>query len=154
MSTFADGTATIPLIIDGELLITDKTFDVVSPVTGKLVHRCCGASSTTVQAAVDAASRALKEWRQSTPGHRRNIFLRAAQVMEKRRGELAQCMMLETGASQEWADFNVDTAIELILDIAGRIATIEGSVPQCQDPGITAIVLKQPFGVVLAIAPW
>lgn len=146
--------ATVPFFIDGKDVVGPRTFDVTNAATGEVVHQCSGAGEADARAAVDAAARALPAWRAMAPGARRDVFLRAAEVMERRRDELAAAMVGELGVPRSWADFNLTVARSLVLDVAGRLVTIEGTIPTPQDPGTGALVLKEPFGVVLAIAPW
>ncbi|KAJ3578036.1 hypothetical protein NPX13_g2532 [Xylaria arbuscula] len=74
--------------------------------------------------------------------------------MEQRRSELSGYLIDEIGQPQGWATFNIDVAIDMIKDAAGRIGTIYGSVPRPSDPNTGAMVWREPYGVVLAIAPW
>lgn len=145
---------TVPLFINGEARQTKDTFKVVSPTTGEVVHHCASASVEDAEEAVSAAAEAFKSWRQTKPGERRDIILKAAEVMSKRREELVKCITSETGATVGWGHFNVDLAMEFTKDIAGRVSGIQGSFPPTRDADISAIVMKQPYGVVLAIAPW
>ncbi|CCC09193.1 hypothetical protein SMACR_04952 [Sordaria macrospora] len=147
-------TYTVPFFINGEEVVTPKTFDVTSPRTQKVVHKCSSATDTEVQAAVNAAAEAFKTWRKSHPNQRRDLFHKAAEIFEKRKEELGQYMMNETGAPRQWADFNINTAKGLLLDVAGRCNTLEGSFPVVNDPESAALVLQEPFGVILAVAPW
>jgi acyl-CoA reductase-like NAD-dependent aldehyde dehydrogenase len=62
--------------------------------------------------------------------------------------------MAETGCPRQWADFNVNATKQLILDVAGRLATLDGSVPTPANPDTGAMIVTEPFGVILAIAPW
>jgi len=144
----------VPFFINGEEVHPEKRFDVVSPATGKVVHHCGSASEVEVKAAIDSAATAFKTWKKTLPRERRDIFLKAAEVMERRRDELGQYMMDETGASKQWADFNIGVARDFLFDIAGRVSSLEGAVPTTQDPNSGALILKEPFGVVLAIAAW
>lgn len=143
-----------PFFIGGKLHHPEKTFDVVSPKTGQVIHRCGNASLADVESAVQAADAAFPSWRLTPPAERRDIFLRAADVMQKRKPELMGYMMEETGGAEPWADFNVTLAIDIMKDLAGRAATIEGTFPPTKSPDVSCIVLREPFGVVLAIAPW
>jgi acyl-CoA reductase-like NAD-dependent aldehyde dehydrogenase len=147
-------THTVPLLINGEDVSCDRTFEVTSPVTLKVSHRCCSAGVTEAEKAVQAAADALPKWRQTPPIERRNIFLKAAELMEKRREELVGYMLQETGDVESWCHFNLDVAIDFIKDVAGRCGTIEGAIPQTMDPNLTGLVVKEPYGVVLSIAPW
>ena len=146
--------ATVPAVINGKDVVGAQTFEVTNPATGKVVHKSHSATEDDAQAAVDAAAKALPAWRAMLPAARRDIFLKAADIMERRRDELAETHMQEVGVSRPWADFNISTAKGIILDVAGRLCTIEGSIPTTGDANTGAMVVKEPFGVVLAIAPW
>lgn len=145
---------TVPFIIAGKERRVEKTYDVVSPTTGEVVHRGGVASEADAAEAVEAAAAAGRAWRGTTPGARRDIILKAAQVMEARRAELAQYMIDEVGASQDWANFNLNVAIDMLKDTAGHVSGLVGSVPALADPSCSAMILREPYGVVLAIAPW
>lgn len=144
----------MPFFINGKDYHPGRSFDVVSPLTGKVSHRCGAASVSDAAAAVDAAAAAFKTWRKTTPAYRRDVFLKAADLIQQKSGELADIMANETGATLPWALFNLKTAGELIRDAASRISAIEGSFPSLADPSSSGIVLREPYGVVLSIAPW
>lgn len=144
----------VPFLIDGKEVHPSKNFDVVSPATGKTVHKCGAATSAEVQSAVDAAAKAFKTWRNTTPAARRAIFIKAAEIMERRKEELINYMVDETGCPAGWGEFNIKVSKDILTDVAGRIPVLEGAVPATDDPNLGALVLKEPFGVVLAIAPW
>lgn len=145
---------TVPFFLNGKEYHTEKRFEIRSPVTGEVLHSCSSASAQDVTTAVGSAAEAFKTWRTMTAGRRRDIFLKAAEIMEGRREELAQNMIAETGASAAWAGFNLHVSIDFIKDVAGRISSIEGTLPSTADEGQGAMVLREPYGVVLAIAPW
>ncbi|KAJ4049071.1 hypothetical protein NW756_006286 [Fusarium oxysporum] len=146
--------ASVPLIIGGHPIITESLFDVISPNTKKLIHQSSNAETTHALAAVSAAAKAFETWSQTTPTQKRAIFLKAVEVLDKRTEELKGYMLTETGSDEGWAVFNVHLARECLLDTASRITALEGRVPTLQDPSAGAIVVKEPFGVILAIAPW
>ncbi|KAF9875807.1 aldehyde dehydrogenase family protein [Colletotrichum karsti] len=158
MSSHTNGSSkedfTVPFLIDGEKFYPEKTFEIVNPATGKAVHKCGSATEKDALTAVDVAAKAFKTWRRTTPVQRRDIFLKAADIMESRKDELSQIMQEETGAAKQWADFITGLGFGVIRDVAGRLVTVEGSLPGTNDPNVSAMVLKEPYGVVLAIAPW
>jgi len=146
---------TVPLFINGKETTTDTTFDVTGPREEKTVWSCSSASKGEATSAADTAHAAFKKWSRTNPADRRDIFLKTAANMSERSDELAGYMMEETGATKEWAGFNLTVAIEMLRDIAGRIAVaVEGVVPWPADAGTSAMVTKEPYGVVLGIAPW
>ncbi|KAG6027657.1 hypothetical protein E4U40_001440 [Claviceps sp. LM458 group G5] len=144
----------VPLVIRGRDYIPEKSFDIKSPATGKVLYKSAGASVDDATKAVDAAAEALTSWRRTTPQERQDILLKAADIMSRRRDELATCMVDETACASDWADLNLNSAIAMLRDVAGRIPTLAGSFPAMANPNRSAIVLREPYGVVLSIAAW
>jgi acyl-CoA reductase-like NAD-dependent aldehyde dehydrogenase len=148
-------TYTVPLIINGKDVHSSSTFDVIAPATAKHIHKCSSVSVEQAIQAVEAAEKAFPAWRATLPAKRRDIFLKAADILDKRAQELGKYMEEETGASAFWAGgFNVPVSSDGLRDVAGRISGLVGMVPTMANPGKTAMILKEPFGVVLGIAPW
>ena len=147
-------TLTVPLLINGKELTTEYTLDAINPATGKVLWHSAASSVKDATAAVEAAQAAFPAWSRTKPSTRRDIFLKAADICARRAEELQNYMIQETGAVQAYATFNTDNALEMLKDIAGRIVTISGSVPVCGAEGMSAMLLKEPYGVILGIAPW
>lgn len=144
----------VPLLINGEPRQAQETFQVISPATGELLYHCASASVGDAEAAVTAAAEAFRSWRQTTAATRRDILLKAAEVMSHRREELTDYMIAETGATASWSEFNVDTTINFIKDTAGRVSSLEGRFPMTQNANTSAIITQEPYGVILSISPW
>lgn len=152
-STMAD-IYTVPAQIAGKETLTSQTFDVRSPIDDKLIHKCASASASDAIAAVDSCQAAFPAWRDLPPAAKRDIFLKTAAVFESRSAELTKYMIEETGASEFWAGFNVTLGADILKDVAGRISSLRGEAPTTGVPGTSAIVYKEPYGVILGIAPW
>ncbi|KAF1951182.1 aldehyde dehydrogenase family protein [Byssothecium circinans] len=128
-------TNTVPLLINGEDISHTSTFDVISPASGEA---CWKAVSATSEDAVKAA-----------------VLLKAADILEQNVGEYAGYMMTEMGADVGSAQFFVlPLAIAMCRDIAGRIASVCGSVPIVAKEGQSAMVWKEPYGVCLSVVAW
>ncbi|CAI6334855.1 unnamed protein product [Periconia digitata] len=146
---------TVPLLINGEEITTSTTFPVTSPASHKQIWASSSASTDDVQSAVAAAKAALPAWSKTKPAARREILIKAGEIVKKRTEELAGYMEQETGAQPGFSSgFNVPLAAEMFLDVAGRIVTITGTIPHCSAEGTSALVVKEPYGVILGIAPW
>lgn len=144
----------VPFIINGEECFAKDTFEVTTPATGEVVHLCGVATVSEAHAAVEAAAAAAPLWRDASVSTRRDILLKAADLMNQKRPELGQHLIDEIGQPQGWADFNLDVTIDMIKDAAGRVSTLAGSVPRPANPNTAAMVWREPYGVVFAIAPW
>lgn len=145
---------TVPLWLNGKETTTTKTFDVISPGTDKPLYKSSAASVSDALAAVDAAEAAFPIWSQTKPGERRDLFLKAADELVKRKDDLWHFCSTETGSTPPYFDFDFNDALESLKSCAGLIATVQGSVPSILGEDRSAMVLKEPYGVVLSIAPW
>jgi acyl-CoA reductase-like NAD-dependent aldehyde dehydrogenase len=152
----ADPTFTVPLLINGkEVEVSDSTFPVISPASQKELWKSSSANLEHVKSAASAAQAAFPSWSKMKPAAKRAIFMKAADIVDARAAELAEYMKLETGAASPFADgFNVPKAADMLRDVAGRLSTITGSIPTCESEGTSALIVKEPLGTVLAIAPW
>ncbi|KAF9887819.1 hypothetical protein FE257_009625 [Aspergillus nanangensis] len=146
--------AVVPLLINNKSIVTDTIFDVYNPANGKVAHRCAGASVDDAKRAVEAAKAAFPAWSKMTPYARRDILMKASDIMLSRREELIAYQIEETGSGRLFAEKTFELGAGFIKDFAARIPSIEGSVPSVSEEGECAMVFKEPYGVVLGIAPW
>lgn len=145
----------VPLLIDGKEETSASTFDVISPYTNSPCWAAASATPADAIRAVDAADAAFVTWSQTKPTIRRDILLKAADILESRLEENAAIMRTEMGADVGASQgFVVPLSIRMLRDIAGRIASICGSSPVVEEDGQSAIVYKEPMGVILGIVPW
>ena len=144
----------IPCIIDGESVMLNEVFDIISPDSGQTVHQCSLATVKIAKSATRAANNAAEAWRHSTHDQRRDIFLGAAELLYARQEELIAVMRAEIGASYQWAKFNVNVASKMLKGVVDSIGLLGGQVAQLADENTSGLVLLEPYGVVLAIAPW
>lgn len=150
-----DASYTVPHIIDGVPLVSSDSFATVNPATGEKLWSASNATAETVAAAVAAATAAYPAWRALGAVARGDLLLGAAAQLEAAAPELIEAMMLETAADEGWCRFNIANSLDMLRGVAGRLpAAVEGRLPVTKDPDTTALIVKEPYGVVLAIAPW
>ncbi|KAF2013945.1 aldehyde dehydrogenase [Aaosphaeria arxii CBS 175.79] len=146
---------TTPLIINGKDVTSSSTFPVISPSSHQQIWSASAASLSDVSSAIEAAQAALPQWSKTKPAAKRDIFLKAADIFQSRASELGKYMMEEMGAEAGFSSgFNVPLAADMMRDVAGRVGTVTGYIPTCAQEGTAALVVKEPYGVVLGIAPW
>ncbi len=131
-----------------------RTFERRNPLDGSVATRAPAASVADAVAAVDAAAEAFKTWGQTGPGLRRALLLKAADALEAKTPKFIESVPAETGATGQWAGFNVFLAAGMIREAAALTTQISGEVIPSDVPGSLAMGIRQPAGVVLAIAPW
>ncbi|KAI1621768.1 Aldehyde/histidinol dehydrogenase [Exophiala viscosa] len=144
----------VPLIIDGAPATGSYSFPVTNPSNGDELWEAWGATSTEADAAAAAAAKAFPTWANVNYVERRNLLNKAADCLVERLAELKKYVMEETGATSDWANFDCNTAVGILREVASRVSTIAGTVPQTLDTGLTALVCQVPYGVVLGISPW
>ena len=150
-----DTSSTIPLWLNGKEIKTSETFDVVSPIDQQKLYSCASASEDDTINAINTAAETFKTWSKTKPSVRRDIFLKAADEFAKRRDELHTYSKTETGAADSMFEFEYALACDACKSVAGMISIAShGSAPTVADDTMSAMLIKEPYGVVLGIAPW
>lgn len=154
-STNGSSLPTIPSLINGKDHLSSTTFPVISPYTSEPVWNVSSATATDAVLAATSAADAFPKWSRTKPTERRDILLRAADILERDLVKLAEYMRTEMGADVGASQFFVTPlAIRMLRDIAGRITSVCGSVPIVEEEGQSAMVWKEAMGVILGIVPW
>ncbi|KAF7329346.1 Aldedh domain-containing protein [Mycena kentingensis (nom. inval.)] len=148
-----------PLFIDGKLVPASDgaTFEVRNVSTDAVVGISASASSADCTAAVEAAARAFKSWELTTPYQRRDILLKAADLLSTAawKEKAVRTEMEETGCSEMWA----------LAAYSGWVAQIRTSASFANDltgktfashivPDVQCVMEQRAMGVVFGIAPW
>ncbi len=130
------------------------TFERLNPLDRSVATTGASASREDAVRAVEAAAAAFVTWRETTPGERRELLLKTAEVIEARRDDFLAAMAAETGASAQWAGFNVHLSARMFQEAAGLVTQAIGEVIPSDVTGSLALGVRMPAGVVLSIAPW
>jgi acyl-CoA reductase-like NAD-dependent aldehyde dehydrogenase len=148
--------ATQQLLIGGRWTDAEggRTYEQAFPYTGEPVGIAAAAGRQDARAAADAAQQAFGPWATSSPGSRRQILLKAADLLTERGEQIAQLVSEETGGVFGWGMFNVGLAAGMLREAAAQTYGLVGEVIPSDVPGKLAMGVRQPAGVVLAIAPW
>ncbi|WP_432259686.1 aldehyde dehydrogenase [Cupriavidus sp. TMH.W2] len=146
----------IAMLINGERTqaANGATFERRNPLDHSVATRAPAATAADALAAADAAARAFPAWRDTGPGERRALLMRAAQALDGKAEAITAAMAAETGASAMWAGFNVHLAVGMLQEAAALTTQINGEVIPSDVPGSLAMAVRQGAGVVLGIAPW
>ena len=144
-----------PLLIDGAAIDTRASIVSVDPGRPDVtVCRSASAGLEHVTTAVAAAVHAAPKWRATSWRERAAVLFRAADLMRRRRDELAALCVLEAGKPLAEADADVCEAIDF-CEYYGRGAIELGAGARLlQPPGEANEYRYQPRGVGVVIAPW
>ena len=134
-----------------------QRFDIVYPVTEKVIGSCPAASVADIERAVAAAREAFDngEWPRLTFDERADLLERAGQIMMRRASEFSECWTLEMGCAVGLAGPGGYAPGAIFSYYANMIRgrTFEVVRPQSRREGV-GIVVKEAVGVVAAITPW
>jgi acyl-CoA reductase-like NAD-dependent aldehyde dehydrogenase len=145
-----------PLLIGGEWVPAGegRTYLKADPFTGAVVTEAAAASRADAHAAADAAGAAFAAWSATPPAERRALLTAAGDLLEQRAQEIAATMTAEVGATFGWGIFNCTLAAGILRYAAGQAHEVGGELIPSDIPGVTAMGVRQPAGVVVGIAPW
>jgi acyl-CoA reductase-like NAD-dependent aldehyde dehydrogenase len=130
------------------------TFVRLDPNTGQAVTEAAAASVEDVRQAIESSAIALRSWSARGPTARRDLLLKAAELLHERTEEIGDLMVRETGASASWAKFNTHLAYGMLREAASLTTQIKGEVIPADKPGCFSMAVRRPAGVVVSIAPW
>ncbi len=104
--------------------------------------------------AVAAARAAFPGWRDTPAPVRSRVLAKAALLMEQQKEDVARLMTREEGKALKDALGEVQKSINILEFMAGEGRRLGGETLPSELPKNFAYTLKQPLGVVAAIAPW
>lgn len=145
-----------PFYVDGRDAdcVSGERIQMVNPSTGEAFATIPRGGAQDVNTAVAAARRAFAgPWSKTAPVDRGRVLARFSKAILERREELARLESDDTGKPLAQALSDMDITARYLEFYAGAADKIGGeSIPQ--PPGLTALTLREPHGVVGAILPW
>ena len=144
------------MYIDGEWrdALDGGKYDDINPYTGGIFARVAAGKRADAALAVAAAAAAFPAWSRALPAERQGLFLKAADILEKKRGEIVAVLAEETGCAYGFAMFQATFTPSLLREAAAQCHQPVGEIIPSDLPGSFHMSLRQPVGVVAGIAPW
>ena len=156
MSQIASDVQVLDNFIGGKWVTSHATefFDVHNPARGELIGRTPLSTVADVDAAVQAAAQAFPAWRDTPVNARAQVLYRYKQQLEQHFEELARIVTIEHGKTLDESRGSVRRAIECVEVACGAPSLMQGVGLEDIAAGIDCHVVRQPLGVVAAIAPF
>ena len=130
------------------------TFQKKNPYNGEVASHVASGKREDARRAIEAAHAAFQTWGSTAPAVRRGLFLKVADVLERRMQEVAKITAEETGQTFGWGMFNCIFSVGTLREAAAQAYAAVGEVIPTDLPDTTAMAIRQPVGVVVGIAPW
>jgi acyl-CoA reductase-like NAD-dependent aldehyde dehydrogenase len=146
------------LFIDGrfEPAASGRTFPDIAGRDGREIAQVAQGGVEDIDRAVAAARRAFddRRWADASPGKRKAILLRLAELIRADRDELALLESLDVGKPiRDTLSVDIPSAAKTIQWFAETIDKVYGEVGPT-DATTLSLVTHEPIGVVAAIVPW
>lgn len=133
------------------------TIEVISPVTEQPVARVAEATEADMEAAVAAAREAFDRgpWPTMAVKERAGYLRKMAAILNERHSELSAALTEQVGALASFAPMAAGGGTATIAGYADIGEAYEWVKTQPSTvPGHTAHIVREPVGVVAAVAPW
>lgn len=131
-----------------------ETFEDLNPYNGEVFANVPRGKREDATRAIEAAAEAFPEWAASPPSLRRKLFLKAADIFERRQDELVRVVAEETGSTIGIAMFQMFFVPGLFREAAAQAYNVTGEIIPADYPGAFFMALRQPAGVVSAFGPF
>jgi acyl-CoA reductase-like NAD-dependent aldehyde dehydrogenase len=134
--------------------ISHETFNDYNPYTGEVYARIAMGKRADATKAIEAAAAAFPQWAATSPGTRRKLFLKAADIFEKRQSDLVSALNEETGSTIGISMFQMFFVPGLLREAAAQTYNVTGEVIPADYPGAFFMAMRQPAGVVAGFGPF
>lgn len=146
----------LQLFINGEWTPskTGETFEVTNPVDGQPMGTAARGGRTDAQRALSAADQAFAGWSRTLADERAKRLKQAADAILAREDELAHILTREHGKPLTDAHKEIKGAAATFEYYGEEARRISGELAPQKSATTRSLVVRQPVGVVAAIAPW
>tara|TARA_Y100000310_G_scaffold345553_1_gene466433 strand:- start:1237 stop:2766 length:1530 start_codon:yes stop_codon:yes gene_type:complete len=140
--------------INGRWKTTSETYTKINPSTGKTLGILPNSGPMEVEIAVESARRTFHKWKKVSRFVRSDYMYKVAQIIERRREELATAISLETGKNYNESIAEVNEALHMaqFAFSSGRYSHGEAVASEIEDKD--SYMLRKPKGVIAIISPF
>jgi malonate-semialdehyde dehydrogenase (acetylating)/methylmalonate-semialdehyde dehydrogenase len=131
-----------------------RTAPVFNPARGIVAKNVRLASAADVDVAVASALAAFAGWRDTSQAKRQNIMYNFRELLNQRKGELADIVTAEHGKVTSDALGEITRGLEVVEFALGMPQLSKGEFSENVSTGIDVYSLRQPLGVVGIISPF
>lgn len=130
------------------------TFDVLNPLEDSLYAVAAKGTQADMRDAVAAAKAAFPAFKNTTPNERETWLIKAAEIMERRKDEILDCLIDEIGSPFGKAMFEFKKGVSMTRAAAGLARQVRGETIPSDVPGKLSMSFRSPRGVVACITPF
>lgn len=149
-------TTVVPHWIDGaeSPSTSGRTAPVYDPALGVVTKDVALANQAEIDAAIVAAQAAFPAWRDLSLARRQGILFKFRELLEARKGELAEIITSEHGKVLSDALGEITRGQEVVEFATGLAHHLKGEYSEQVSTGVDVYSTRQPLGVVGIISPF
>ncbi|MFY7836685.1 MAG: aldehyde dehydrogenase family protein [Novosphingobium sp.] len=140
-----------PNLINGELVTTATSLDVVNPANEQVIGSVPACGAAELDRAVAAARAAFKTWSKTPVDDRRAVIRNMAAAVEANFDELYRLLTSEQGKPHHQAQHEIGASAAIMS--AQSTLTLEETINEDSDTRLSR-TRRVPVGVVAGIVPW
>jgi len=142
--------------INGEWLeaTVSRRITVSNPATGEAIDTVPSGNAEDADRAIVSAANAFTLWRKVPMARRASLQHTAAQRLRERADEFAHLLTLELGRPLAGSKNEIERSADLLDYFAEEGLRLRGEIPMINEDSERVLVVKEPVGVVIAIAPF
>ena len=133
---------------------SERTGDVYNPATGQISAKVNFATSTTIDAAVDVATKAFQTWRHSSLTKRTQVLFAFRELVNQNKEQIAALITKEHGKVLSDAFGEVTRGLEVVEFACGIPHLLKGGFSEEVSTGVDVYSIRQPLGPVAVISPF
>jgi malonate-semialdehyde dehydrogenase (acetylating)/methylmalonate-semialdehyde dehydrogenase len=133
---------------------TNEWQELTNPATGESLGQVPLSTRADVDAAVQAATHAFKQWRETPPVVRARHLFKLKYLLDQHFDEIAKIVTQENGKTLDEARGSFKRGIENVEHACGTPALMMGKTLEDVASGIDCEFVRQPMGVFAAITPF
>ena len=151
--------ASLPLVphwIDGAAVpsTSGRTTPVYDPALGVATKNVSLANAAEIEAAISSAAAAFPAWRDMSLAKRQTIMFRFRDLLDQRKGELAEIITAEHGKVLSDALGEISRGQEVAEFATGLAHHLKGEYSENVSTDVDVYSTRQPLGVVAVISPF
>jgi malonate-semialdehyde dehydrogenase (acetylating)/methylmalonate-semialdehyde dehydrogenase len=131
-----------------------RTAPVFDPALGVETKQVALANADEINAAVAAAKTAFADWRDVPQAKRQQIMFKFRELLNERKGELAEIITSEHGKVLSDALGEITRGQEVVEFACGMPHLLKGFYTENASTGVDVYSTRQPLGVVAIISPF
>jgi len=134
--------------------VSNATFDVTNPATGLVTGRMVVANADDAAAVIASARTAWTTWGRSSITTRAKVLFRFRDLLDARKGELAEIITREHGKVHSDALGEISRGLEVVEFACGIPHLLKGGYSESVSSGVDVHSIRQSLGVVGIISPF